>query len=139
MFHLLCRFADAVRRRSLRADHGRLGEDLAHSYLRTRGCKIVARNYRTRSGAGEIDLIAWHKATLLFVEVKTRAGVDFGRPEQFVDSEKRARILIAARDYARRANVDLERARFDIVSIVLEPKIELEWLRDAYSPYKVSS
>lgn len=136
MFHLLCRFADAVRRRSLRGDSGRLGEDLAHSYLRRRGCKIVARNYRTRSGSGEIDLVAWHKATLLFVEVKTRAGVDFGRPEEFVDAEKRARILIAARDYARRANVDFEHARFDIVSIVLAPKLEVEWLRDAYAPHK---
>ena len=136
MFSLLCRIADTVRRRSLRGDRGRLGEDLAHSYLRKRGCKIVARNYRTRSGAGEIDLIAWHESTLIFVEVKTRANADFGRPEQFVDSDKRARILIAARDYARRANVDFDRARFDIVSIVLEPKLELDWLRDAYSPLK---
>ena len=33
---LLYRAADALRRRSLRHDHGRLGEDLAHRYLRSR-------------------------------------------------------------------------------------------------------
>lgn len=137
MFRLLCQLAAAVRRRFLRDDHGRMGEDLAHSYLRRRGCRVVARNYRTRSGAGEIDLIAWHKATLLFVEVKTRSTTEFGRPEQWVDAEKRARILIAARDYARRANVDFERARFDIVSVILHPRVEVEWLPDAYAPYKV--
>ena len=137
MFYLLCRLAGAVRRRLLRDDHGRFGEDLAHSFLRRRGCRIVARNYRARSGAGEVDLIAWHKATLLFVEVKTRSTTDFGRPEQFVDSEKRARILIAARDYARRANIDFERARFDVVSVILYPRVKVEWLPDVYTPYKL--
>ena len=55
---LLYRAADALRRRSLRNDHGRLGEDYAHRYLRSHGCTIVARNYRTRSGSGEIDIVA---------------------------------------------------------------------------------
>ena len=73
---LLYRAADALRRRSLRNDHGRLGEDYAHRYLRGHGCTIVARNYRTRSGSGEIDIVAWHGATLAFVEVKTRVGTE---------------------------------------------------------------
>lgn len=138
MLGLLYRISDAVRQRCRRDDHGRLGEELAHSYLRRRGCKIVARNYRTRSGSGEVDLIAWHKGTLIFVEVKARNNSAYGRPEEFVDSEKRARILLAARDYARRANVAFERARFDIVSVVLEPCIQLEWLPDAYAARKVT-
>jgi putative endonuclease len=130
---ILYRIADAVRRRCWRGDHGPIGEDLAHAYLRARGCRIVARNYRTRSGAGEIDLVAWHGATLVFVEVKARKTAEYGQPEQAVDAEKRSRIQIAARDYARRVNVAFELTRFDIVSVVIQPRVAIEWLRDAHS------
>lgn len=135
MLGMFYRISDAVRQRCWRDDNGKIGEDLAHSYLRRRGFRIVARNYRTRSGAGEIDLVAWHGHTLVFVEVKARHTAEYGRPEQAVDAEKRARIEIAARDYARRANTAYDLARFDIVSVVLEPRIELEWLCDAYAPF----
>src|SRR5438270_13035469 len=97
---LLYRAADALRRRSLRHDHGRMGEDYAHRYLRGHGCTVVARNYRPRSGAGEIDIVAWDGTTLVFVEVKTRATAEFGEPESAVDPEKQLRLQRAARDYA---------------------------------------
>ena len=38
---------------------GRRGEDIAHRFLQRAGFTVVARNYRTESGAGEIDLIGW--------------------------------------------------------------------------------
>jgi putative endonuclease len=129
---LLYRAADAIRRRGYRADHGRLGEDLAHRYLRSKGCTVVARNYRTKSGHGEIDLVAWHSGTLVFVEVKTRATAGFGDPGRAVDVEKRENLRRAARDYARRAEIPWEKTRFDIVSIVLEDKTRLEWTRGAF-------
>src|SRR5262249_37377149 len=103
VLRLLYRAADALRRRSRPNDHGRMGEDFAHRYLRGHGCAIVARNYRTRSAWGEIDIVAWHGETLAFVEVKTRTTAAFGEPESAVDSEKRERLQLAARDYARRA------------------------------------
>jgi putative endonuclease len=129
---LLYRAADALRRRSLRNDHGRMGEDLAHRYLRHQGCTVVARNYRRRSGSGEIDLVAWHGSTLVFVEVKTRASAEFGEPERAVDAEKREHLRRAAADYARRANVEWTRTRFDIVSIVLGTPVRIEWMREAF-------
>jgi putative endonuclease len=129
---LLYRTADALRRRSLRNDPGRLGEDLAHRYLRGRGCTVVARNYRTPSGSGEIDLVVWHGEALVFVEVKTRATAAHGEPEAAVDSEKRGRLQYAARDYARRAGVDWTKTRFDIVSIVLGEGRRIEWIQDAF-------
>ena len=132
MLQLLYRAADAFRRRSLRNDHGRMGEDYAHRYLRSHGCTIVARNYRTRSGSGEIDIVAWHGATLAFVEVKTRLATAHGEPESAVDAEKRARLQFAARDYARRASVDWEKTRFDIVGVVLENPVRIDWRRDAF-------
>jgi putative endonuclease len=129
---LLYRAADALRRRTLRHDPGRLGEDLAHRYLRGRGCTVVARNYRTRSGSGEIDLVVWHGPALVFVEVKTRASAEHGEPEGAVDAEKQGRVEYAARDYARRAGVDWTKTRFDIVSIVLAKPVRIEWIRDAW-------
>jgi putative endonuclease len=130
---LLYRAADALRRRYLQHDHGRIGEDLAHRYLRRRGYTVIARNYRTRSGSGEIDIVAWNGPTLVFIEVKTRQTDEYGSPDRAVDAEKKQRLRVAARDYARRAGVLPERTRFDVVSVVLGGKPRIEWVRDAFA------
>jgi putative endonuclease len=131
LLNLLYRMADAIRRRRLASNHGRLGEDLAHRYLRSRGCTVVARNYRPPSGHGEIDLVVWHGEKLTFVEVKTRDTAEFGEPERAVDAEKQINLTRAARDYARRAGVEWQHVRFDVVAITLSPW-RIEWLRDAF-------
>ena len=132
MIGLLYRFLDRLRRRRYAEDHGRIGEDLAHRYLRAHGCTVVARNYRTLSGDGELDLVVWDGATLAFVEVKARTGEEFGPPEGAVDAEKQQRVRTAARDYARRAEIPWEDTRFDIVSVVLGRTPQIEWLRGAF-------
>ena len=126
------RVADRIRRRRYPEDHGRIGEDLAHRYLQAHRCTVVARNYRTLSGNGEIDLVVWDGAKLAFVEVKTRSSEEFGPPEGAVDAEKRQRLQLAARDYVRRAEIAWRDTRFDIVSIVLDHPPRIEWLRDAF-------
>ena len=131
MFSLIWRAADALRRRSLAGNHGRIGEDLAHRYLRGRGCTVVARNYRPPAGHGEIDLVVWHGEKLVFVEVKTRATAEFGEPERAVDEEKQRHLALAARNFARRVNVEWERVRFDVIAVVLSPR-RVEWRRDAF-------
>jgi putative endonuclease len=132
MMGLLYRAADRLRQRRYRDNHGRIGEDLAHRFLLAQGCTVVARNYRTLSGRGEIDLVVWDGGRLAFVEVKTRATDEFGPPEGAVDADKRERLQIAARDYVRRADIAWKVTRFDIVSIVLESPPRIEWLRDAF-------
>jgi putative endonuclease len=125
--------ADRVRRHSLAADHGALGEDLAYRYLIEHGCTVVARNYHARSGDGEIDLVAWDEAGVLaFVEVKTRSGTRFGTPDRAVDADKQRCIAAAAREYERRAHVDAAQTRFDIVSVLLADPPRVEWRRDAF-------
>jgi putative endonuclease len=131
MMGWLYRAAGVLRRRAMANDHGRVGEDLAHRYLRRQGCTIVARNYRTLSGSGEIDVVAWQGDTLVFVEVKTRSSEEFGAPHRAVDAGKERHLGTAARDYARRAGVEWERTRFDIVSVVLHPR-RIEWIRGAF-------
>ena len=123
---------DRLRQRRYAENHGRIGEDLAHRYLRSHGCTVVARNYRTLSGSGEIDLVVWDGVRLAFIEVKTRSATEFGPPEGAVDAEKRERLRIAAREYARHADVPWPKTRFDIGSISLEGKPRIEWLRDAF-------
>lgn len=132
MIGLIYRAADLLRRRMLADDHGRIGEDLAYRYLRQHGCTVVARNYLARSGAGEIDLVAWDGGVLAFVEVKTRSSGDFGAPDAAVDAEKQRRIVIAAGEYGRRAQVEESRTRFDIVSVMLGSPTRIAWRRDAF-------
>ncbi len=95
MIGWLLRLSDAVRDRGRTrcwpADRaaGRRGEDLAHRYLERCGMTVVARNWQPSVGQGEIDLVAWEGDRLVFVEVKARAGDQFGAPERNVDAGKR--------------------------------------------------
>lgn len=140
MLSLLYRLADRARHRARRERTdpdfaaGRRGEDLAHRFLRREGFTIVARNYRPRAGAGEIDLIAWEKDQLACIEVKTRATGEFGMPESAVDSAKQGYLVRVARDYAGRAGVDWGAVRFDIVSILLTEPPGIGLIRDAFRP-----
>ena len=112
---------------------GRLGEDAAYRHLRKLGYTVVARNYRTRDGRAEIDLIGWDREQLVFVEVKTRGSAEFGEPEAAVDSRKRLNIIRAASDYLRRAGLDWSCARFDTVSVIWRDPVEIEVHPDAFS------
>jgi len=140
MLSLLYRLSDRLRHRArmrrtpIDIARGRRGEDLAHRFLRRQGYTIVGRNFRPRNGAGEIDLVAWEGDYLVFVEVKSRATDEFGTPDRAVDPEKRGHLERAAREYARRAEVEWERVRFDIVSILLTEPPKVELLRDAFRP-----
>jgi len=67
---------------------GNKGEELAAGYLSKKGYKIIERNFRTRFG--EIDIVCWDGETLVFVEVKTKIGHDFGEPEEMVNKGKLA-------------------------------------------------
>mgnify|MGYP004701831753 CR=1 FL=1 len=136
MLGWLYRAADRLRRRAAgegTAATGRWGEDLAHRFLQKQGYTVVARNYRPPSGRGEIDLVAWDGGTLVFVEVKARASDEFGAPDRAVDEEKERSLERAARDYARRAGVPVERIRFDLVSVVMRDPPELRLMRDAFN------
>lgn len=139
VLHLL-EFCDWIRHELLRRrrppDHalGRRGEDLAHRHLQRKGYCIVARNFRARSGAGEIDIIARRGDALVFVEVKTRSSTEFGAPDEAVDAHKQRRIVRAACEYIRRTEGCWDQARFDIVSVVLGVSPAIEHLEDAFRP-----
>ena len=140
MLALLYRIADAARRhRRARTStteqaHGRRGEDLAHRFLRRQGLTIVARNYRPRSGSGELDIVAWERDTLVFVEVKARASADYGSPDRAVGWQKERDLRRVAGDYLRRSGTAWEQARFDLLNIILTEPPGIEWIKDAFRP-----
>lgn len=105
---------------------GREAETLAAQYLERHGLRVVARNFRVRSG--EIDLICRDGATLVFVEVRLRSRGDFGGAAASITAEKRRRIVLAASHYLLgRPPCD---CRFDCV--LLDGQ-RLEWLKNAFS------
>jgi putative endonuclease len=115
---------DRARRKRWNPDQasGRRAEDLAHRHLRKSGYKVIARNWRTASGSGEIDIICRDRQdALVFVEVKSRETEEHGSPERQIDPEKRLRLLRAARDWTRRSDEEWDNVRFDVVSVVFQP------------------
>ena len=97
---------------------GNVGEDLACEELERRGYAIIARRYRRRGG--ELDIIARDGQTMVFVEVKARAGRAFGEACEAVTANKRRTITRLALDYLMRHRVDECSCRFDVVSIHFE-------------------
>ncbi len=99
------------------AQTGKRGEALAKEYLQKKGYKILEQNYRTRYA--EIDLVAKQKDVLVFVEVRTKIGEQFGSPEETLNRWKLQRVKRNATAYA--AHVKWRKLyRVDAVCIVLD-------------------
>ncbi len=72
---------------------GRRGERTALWWLRLKGYRILAQDYR--SPAGEIDVVARRGATLAIIEVKSRDNV--AAAAEAITPRQRRRIFGAAR------------------------------------------
>ncbi|MBM4295578.1 MAG: YraN family protein [Deltaproteobacteria bacterium] len=105
---------------------GDKGEDLAAAALKKQGYKILERNYHTP--LGEIDLIARHQGYLVFIEVKTRKSLRFGRPEEAVTATKQKRLQRLAEYYMKQKRLKEQPLRFDVVAITIQdggPALEI--------------
>jgi len=96
---------------------GKLGEETAAKFLEKKGYKIISRNFKTRYS--EIDLIAREKNSLVFIEVRTRVGEEFGLPEETLNKEKKRRLKRAAEAFAA-FNKWKGSFRIDAVCVVLD-------------------
>ena len=104
---------------------GKEGEKIAEQYLKKKGYKLVARNYRCP--VGEIDLIALDRRVIVFVEVKTRTGHGFGTPLEAVEFRKQRKMIQAAEYFLSAKKLHEREARFDVVGISwlqVEPLVE---------------
>ena len=112
---------------------GKEGERIAVEYLRKKGYRVIEKNYRTRRG--EIDIICEQRGSVIFVEVKTRKSMSFGRPEEAVDSRKRKKMAEIALDYLTEKHLNGRvDCRFDVVAITEKSPRIVNHIVDAFRP-----
>lgn len=117
-------------------DLGREGEDLAASWLKTKGYRLLERNYRCR--LGEVDLIVEEgelaARKIHFVEVKTRRSTDKVSPRELISQGKQRHISRVAQHYVASKRLHDVNAAFAVLIIDLShPRPQFEWIEDAFS------
>lgn len=116
-----------------RSDLGRLGENVAEEFLKKKGYRIKARNYRCRTG--EIDLIAEQNEYLVFVEVKSRYfSQNMVNPLLSITHKKRKKLRTLGQLYLAKNNIRTKQPRFDVITIIFKSasKYALEHLENAF-------
>ncbi|WP_038057234.1 YraN family protein [Thermodesulfobacterium hydrogeniphilum] len=99
-------------------EKGQKSENIAEKYLKSKGFKILAKNYRTK--AGEIDIIAIKNKTLVFVEVKSEIEKINFSAEEKVDFKKKNKIFKVAEHFLVKNLKKLrkiEDIRFDVIVV----------------------
>ncbi|AKC87277.1 YraN family protein [Pseudoxanthomonas suwonensis] len=119
-----------------RRARGALVEAAARAELERAGLRTLAANVGYRGG--ELDLVMLEPGdaggTLVFVEVRYRAGSAFGGGFASVDAGKRRKLVRAAQLYlgshARMAQLP---CRFDVVEASGDPaRPRIRWVKDAF-------
>jgi putative endonuclease len=110
---------------------GRAGEAAAAAFYQQAGYTIVAQGYR--HGRAEVDLIAQRGQELLvFIEVKTRSGGQYGLPETFVSARKKELFRLAATHLQEELDWRGD-IRFDILALTqLSQGFRIEVFEDAF-------
>lgn len=96
-------------------DLGRQGENQAVDFLVRQGYKILDRNFRNR--LGEIDIIAFHRGVICFIEVKTRRTSFSGTPYEAISKRKQLKLAQLALSYLKYKKLLDRPARFDVVAV----------------------
>ena len=106
-------FKAKTKRRTL----GDIGEKAACHYLKTRGYRILKRNFIAEDG--EIDIVAESRSAIVFVEVKTRTkqaqSEKEARPAAAVTPDKQKRILRTSKFFPKPNGKPM---RFDIIEVI---------------------
>ena len=102
---------------------GERGEQIAADFLENQGYRILERNYRFERA--EVDLVCFQPhddyssgGQIVFVEVKSRSGKNFGAPEDAVDAAKKQQIVKASRAYLYEYKMEGSSCRFDVVTVL---------------------
>jgi len=103
---------------------GKLGEDIAVKYLKSKGYKILDRNFEQKVHSlkfGEIDIIVKKKKTIIFCEVKALSAEQGFSPEQRVDFRKRNTIAKTAEIWLDKHKLSLDSLwQIDVLAVVLD-------------------
>jgi putative endonuclease len=115
-----------VKQGSSPGEIGRRAEALAEAFLIHAGARILERNFRLR--IGEIDLIARHEDTLVFIEVRKRRHSHFVDGVESLQASKQKRLLRTAEAYLQ-THAWQGPVRFDVIA--LDAQDHIEWIQDA--------
>ena len=115
---------------------GIIGEVEAAGILKRKGFKVIERNWRM--GHLEVDLIAENGKEIVFAEVKARTTIYGDKmPEEYVDEDKKRRMIAAANAYVRYRKID-KGIRFDIIGVLVDKETGKvtysNHLEDAFHP-----
>ncbi len=117
---------------------GRWGERQAVRLLKSKGWKIIGERVRVGKH-DEIDIIAEHHGSLIFVEVKTRKNENYGRPFSAVNQAKRRHLSRAAIGYLKRQKPPPDYFRFDVVEVIGEPDMGPPKIRHIENAFQLAS
>jgi putative endonuclease len=109
----------AVSARDSRQQLALEGEQLAAEAVVRSGMTVLERRFRMRFG--EIDIVARQGEFVVFIEVKARRGLRYGRPAEAVTVHKQRRMAQVALAYLVRRRWQEKPCRFDVVEIVARP------------------
>lgn len=102
-------------------ERGAEGEEMAARFLENLGYKIIARNFRVKSG--EVDIIALDEDVIAFVEVKLRKDKSYGTASEAVDEYKQKKIKSAAEHFYYEGEYKDYQPRFDVIEIYTKEDI----------------
>ena len=113
-------------------DHklGKLGEDVTANYITRLGYKVLERNFECNQG--EIDIIALDNEELVFIEVKTRTGVNYGEASEAITRYKKRHLLNSIKYYLYKRNLENEFIRIDVAEVYVKGEnIKINYIKKA--------
>ncbi len=96
---------------------GKIGENLASTYLQKNDFKILKKNFQTKFG--EVDIIALKDKTLYFIEVKTRSNLKKGAPYEAVNKYKIDHIIKASNFFILKSKFKDYKMKIGVISIII--------------------
>ncbi len=93
---------------------GMMGEQMAVAWLRSNGYIIHETNWRYKRY--ELDIVAYNRGVLHFIEVKTRKFGGLSSPEEALDRNKINAFVTAVKAYCRLKKVIFD-VQYDLIAI----------------------
>jgi putative endonuclease len=111
---------------------GAYGERVAARHLVEAGMVVLDRNWRCAHG--ELDIVARDGSALVFCEVKTRRGAEFGAPVEALVPTKVRRLRQLAGLWLAGSGLRPGEVRFDVLSVFPQDTgaARVEHLRGAF-------
>ncbi len=116
-----------------RPELGKRAEREAALYLRRRGYELIAQD--VRSFFGQIDLVFRKGRTVIFVEVKSRTGEEYGSPTESLGARQRKRLIRAGHGFLAKKGWTESEVRFDLVGVYFDKEgkmVRIEHIPDAF-------